>query len=73
MTKVQTKLRLARSLDDTTMGKIADAHSIYGISRVQLDRDLEKLTVEYDATRLNHAEVQAALARAGIAAVPEAR
>ena len=71
MTKVQMRFRLEKPLTETAMTRIADAHAIYGFSRIQLDRDLSALTVEYDATRLKPYEVQAALRRAGIAAVPE--
>ena len=71
MTKVQMRFRLVRPLDETDMARISDAHIIYGISRIQLDRDLSGLTVEYDATRLKVSEVEAALRRAGIPATPQ--
>jgi hypothetical protein len=71
MTKVQMRFRLDRPLDEIALARIADTHAIYGISRIQLDRDLAALTVEYDATRLKSAEVEAALRRAGISAVRE--
>jgi hypothetical protein len=71
MTKVQMRFRLVRPLDETDMSRLSDAHSIYGISRIQLDRDLAGLTVEYDATRLQVSEVEAALRKAGIPAAPE--
>ena len=48
------------------MKRIADAHSLYGIFRVKLAPSMDRLTVEYDATRLRPAEVDAALANAGI-------
>jgi hypothetical protein len=71
MTKVQMRFRLDRPLDETVMARIADAHTIYGISRIQLDGKLTALTVEYDATRLKPPEVEAALRRAGIPAMRE--
>jgi hypothetical protein len=71
MTKVQMRFRLDGSLSEAAMGRIGDAHTIYGISRIQLARDLAALTVEYDASRLKAPEVEAALRRAGISAVPE--
>ena len=70
MTKVQTHFRLAGALSEAAMARIADAHSLYGIYRVQLAPTLDKLTVEYDATRLRPAEVEAALAAAGIPVSP---
>ena len=66
MTKIQIRFRLQKPLDDTMMEHIAEAHSIYGIQRVQVAPELDGLTVEYDATRLRPPEVEAALAGAGI-------
>ena len=66
MTKIQVRFRLRRPLDEVLMARIAEAHSIYGIQRVQVAPSLDGLTVEYDATRLRPAEVEAALASAGI-------
>ena len=68
MTKVQIRFRLARPLDDTLMSRIADAHAIYGINRITVSPSLDGLTVEYDATRMCPADVEAALASAGIPA-----
>ena len=68
MTKVQMRFRLQRPLDDATLTKLARTHTLYGIQRVSITAD-DALTVEYDATRLRPAEVEAALAAAGVAAV----
>lgn len=54
-------------LDEKAMSRIADAHAIYGILQMRLEPSLDALSVEYDATRLCEADVEAALARAGIA------
>ena len=66
MTKVQIRFRLQRPLDDTLLARISDAYALYGIQRVQVAPSLDQITVEYDATRLRPAEVEAALASAGI-------
>lgn len=66
MTKIQKQFRLLRPLDELLLERIADVHSIYGIQHVQVAPSLDRLTVEYDATRLRPEEVDAALARAGI-------
>jgi len=66
MTKIQLRYGLQRPLDEALMARIADAHSIYGISRVKLDPSFETVTVEYDATRFAPHDVAAALASAGI-------
>ena len=71
MTKVQIRFHVQRPLDDSMLARIADAHALYGIQRVQMDPSMETLTVEYDATRLRPAEVEAAIAGAGIAVVPQ--
>jgi hypothetical protein len=69
MTKVQMKFRVQKPLDDAMLSRISDAHALYGIQRVQVDPSMETLTVEYDATRLRPAEVEAAIAGAGIPVV----
>ena len=68
MTRVQMHFRLRQPLDDNEMKKLSDASAIYGIQKVKLGDG--SLMVEYDATRLRPAEVEAALAQAGIAAEP---
>jgi allophanate hydrolase subunit 1 len=71
MTRVQIHFRLERALDDALMTRIARAYSIYGIQKIQVAPSHDSLTVEYDATRLRPAEVQGALASAGIAVAPK--
>ena len=66
MTRVQIRFQLQKPLDDVLLQRISDAHSLYGIQRVKLAAGQDSLVVEYDATRLRPAEVEAALAGAGI-------
>jgi hypothetical protein len=66
MTKVQIRLQLQKPLEDALLTRISDAHTLYGIHRVQLLPSLDGLQVEYDATRLTPADVEAAFANAGI-------
>ena len=66
MTKVQMQFRLRQALPDSLLQAISDVHSIYGIQRVRVAPSLDKLFVEYDASRLRPSEVEAALAEAGI-------
>jgi hypothetical protein len=70
MTKVQIRFRLQRALDEASMARIADAHTIYGIQRVKLAPSLDGITVEYDASRLGPADVESALTGAGIPVEP---
>jgi hypothetical protein len=67
LTKVQAKFRLDSSLDEQLLERIRDAQAIYGIERISLDNAMTGLTVEYDATRLRPAEVDAALRHCGLA------
>jgi allophanate hydrolase subunit 1 len=64
MTKTQIRFRLERPLDEQTMPRIASAHSIYGIMRVQPSK--QELVVDYDASRLRTEDVGAVLKRRGI-------
>jgi len=72
MTKVQTRFRLLKPLDEVLLSRISDACSIYGIQKIQVSPSGDGLSVEYDATRLRPAEVESALAHAGIPAAPTA-
>ncbi|HVY94928.1 MAG TPA: hypothetical protein VHA14_19330 [Bryobacteraceae bacterium] len=66
MTKVQRFFQTGRALDETLMEQIAHVNSIYGIERVKIEPS-GRMMVEYDATRLNTAQVEGILERAGIA------
>jgi hypothetical protein len=66
MTKVQMQFQLRQPLDDSLLQAISDVHAIYGIQRVRVAPSLDRLFVEYDASRLRPSEVEAALAGAGI-------
>lgn len=66
MTKVQATYELTRPLDDAALDGVSKATSIYGIYYVKLSPSLDRVTVEYDATRLKPEHVPAALHRIGI-------
>jgi len=66
MTKVQIRFRLERPLDEQTMPRIASAHSIYGIMRLQVEPSGQELVVDYDASRLRTEDVGAVLKGRGI-------
>ena len=66
MTKVQLEYDLIRPLTDADAGRVADVHSWYGIQRVQLTPALDKLCVEYDASRLTEKDVEMVLHRFGL-------
>jgi len=66
MTKVTLHYDLTRPLTDEDLGNIANVHSTYGMSRVQVSPSLDKITVDYDASRLMKTDVEAVMARCGL-------
>ena len=66
MTKVQVSYDLLRKLDDADADAVARVHSYYGIARVLIAPALDKITVEYDASRLSRSDVETALVQYGV-------
>ena len=67
MTKVTLHYDLTRRLNDIDLDSVAKLHSVYGIVRVQVaPSSLDKLTVDYDASRLSRKDVEAELAQHGL-------
>jgi hypothetical protein len=66
MTKVTLHYDLLRPLGDDDLENVANVHGTYGIVRVRLAPSLDKLTVDYDASRLNKTDVEAELRRRGM-------
>ncbi|HLW77259.1 MAG TPA: hypothetical protein VKS01_09735 [Bryobacteraceae bacterium] len=66
MTKVTLHYDLARKLNDDDLAAISDVHSTYGIARVQVAPTLDKLVVDYDASRLKKPDVEAELLHHGL-------
>ena len=66
MTKVTLHYDLTRPLTDEELDTIATVHATYGMSRVQVSPSLNKLIVDYDASRLMKKDVEAVLMRCGI-------
>ena len=48
------------------MEQIARVHGVYGIQRVSLAESMDKLTIDYDATRMSPLEVETVLRKAGL-------
>jgi len=63
MTKVLLEYDLVRPLTDADAGSVADVHSWYGIVRVRPAPSMDKISVEYDASRLCETDVEAVLLR----------
>jgi hypothetical protein len=66
MTKVQLDYDLVRPLTDQDAAAVGDVHSWYGILRVQLAQSLDRLQVEFDASRLSEKDVESVLQRFGL-------
>lgn len=68
MTKVTLHYDLARTLTDEDYTNIAALHSVYGMARVQVTSGLDKIVVDYDASRLTKKDVEATLSRFAVPA-----
>ncbi|MEO8099616.1 MAG: hypothetical protein ABI811_18100 [Acidobacteriota bacterium] len=66
MTKVTLHYDLSRPLETDDFPNIASLHSVYGIVRVLPSTALDKITVDYDASRMMKKDVEATLARFGV-------
>jgi hypothetical protein len=66
MTKVTLHYDLTRPLGDQDFDNIAQVHATYGMARVQVAPSLDKIIVDYDASRLMKKDVEAVLANHGI-------
>ena len=66
MTKVTLHYDLQRRLTDEDLPNIASVHGTYGIVRVQAAPSLDKISVDYDASRMMKSDVEAVLARNGV-------
>lgn len=66
MTKVTLHYDLERPLAGEDLDNIANLHGVYGMARVQVAPSLDKLTVDYDASRLMKKDVEAVLHRFGV-------
>jgi hypothetical protein len=61
MTKVQLHYELERPLTDADAEGVANVHSYYGIMRVWVAPTLDRITVDYDASRLSEKDVEESL------------
>ena len=66
MSKVTLHFKFLTPLDDAMMAAISRANGIFGLERVQLTPSMDGLLVDFDASRLFLAEVEAVLAAQGL-------
>ena len=73
MTKVTLHYDLRRKLTDDDLSAVSNVHSTYGIARLQVAPSLDKITVDYDASRLKKLDVEAKLMEFGLPIQPAAQ
>ena len=66
MTKIQLHYELEHPLLDAGAEAVANVHGYYGIMRVSIAPALDRITVDFDASRLSEKDVEAALIRYGV-------
>jgi hypothetical protein len=66
MTKVQLDYTLLRKLDDDDAEAIGNVHSYYGIQKIRIAPTLDRLSVDYDATRMTPSDLDTVLVNYGI-------
>lgn len=66
MTTVEILFRYATPPSEPVMFALANTREVYGIRRLNFDRAVSTLRVEYDATRLNAATVAQLVRQAGL-------
>jgi hypothetical protein len=71
MTAVEITFRYQGRLHPELLARTQEQHENFGIRRIQLDEAQQRITVEYDATRLDEKGVEAVLRRAGVPVVEQ--
>lgn len=71
MTTVEVLFRYATHPAEATMFALGNAREVYGIRRIEFNKNAQTVLVEYDATRLTSATVYQLLRRTGLSVVEE--
>lgn len=66
MTKVTHEYELERVLTDEDAEAVARAHAVYGIAKIKIAPALDRIVVDYDATRLTLQDLENWLVRVGV-------
>ncbi len=66
MSNILLQYDLWRKATDEDAEAIAKAHSVYGFQMVKLAPALDRITVQYDASRLTEKDVEGWLVRLGV-------
>jgi hypothetical protein len=71
MTTVEILLRYATPPTESVAAALANTREVYGIRRLSFDQAAHTLRVEYDATRLQAADVMQLVRLAGLQVIEE--
>ena len=71
MTQLEVLYRYEQHPTEAAMFALGNAREVYGVRRIQIDKEWKTILVEYDATRLNKQIVSELLRRAGVDLVEE--
>ncbi len=71
MTTVHITFRYQGELDPKLLPRTQEDHSYFGIRQMKVDTVNQRITVEYDATRLDASGVFSVLRRVGIPVVEQ--
>ena len=66
MTQVQLAYDLERPLTEKDDTAVNNVHSCYGIKKITIAPALDKILVDFDASRLMESDVEAVLLRYGV-------
>jgi len=69
MTKVQMDYDLLRKLSDDDSEAIENVHSHYGIQKVRIASTLDRISVDYDASRMSPSDLDKVLVDFGVPVV----
>ncbi len=71
MTQLEVLYRYEKHPAEAAMLALGSAREVYGVRRIQIDKEWKTIRVEYDATRLNKQIIYQLLRRAGVDLVEE--
>lgn len=67
MTTMDISFRYAGGLDEAKLRALARLSDVYGIRKLRIAEDERRLAIEYDATRMDAARVEALVRGCGVA------
>ncbi len=71
MTTMDIAFSYAGTLTDPQIQALSRLSDVYGIRKLRVDEAVGSLAIEYDATRMDSARVEALVRSCGVAPLPE--